>query len=112
MGTDNRHRHHGEIVGCGETCGDSVEVSGVVDIHMWFIVLDTLRWVVLSLNRCRRGFDLGVLTLKASLRPPSLSLHSQHSKAILSLFSANRLLSCNLPHQSIPKPICAPKSAL
>jgi hypothetical protein len=62
-----------------------VEVSRVVDIHMWFIVPDTLRWVVLSLNRCRRGFDLGVLTLKASLRLPSLSLHSQHSKAILSL---------------------------
>jgi len=26
----------------GETGGESVEVSGVVDIHMWFVLPDTL----------------------------------------------------------------------
>lgn len=38
----DRHRHHGEIVDRGETCGESVECLGDVDIHMWFIVPDTL----------------------------------------------------------------------
>jgi hypothetical protein len=93
-----------EIVDRGE---DAESVWGCGYSHVvWSVVPDTLSkrpWMVLPK-------ELGSIQL--NVRHAWLGTSPLSAGSIFQPLSTNRLFSCNLPHHSIAKPICAPSFAL